>query len=388
MKNLITGLTIVALTLWASMVFAGDFHVGSTLVCSDCHTMHYSLTHDYSGGTSPTTTSEGAGQSIWLGSNTTGGNGNQKLLKAADNELCLQCHHGKSFAPDVLGANSNGYVREAGGLNQTGVTEGDGYYNYMGHTLGATTLPPGGTGNFTPDPTAGLRCIDCHSQHGSATQFRNLQSHVGSVSGLNFTYAVGTNNLNSADVFELVGAGSAMASHYGVGNVSYNRPAVTVNNTGSNVSNWCKACHTDFHGAVGDTSTIGGSITAGGFNRHPAGGVNIGAVGASLGATYYSNMKEFVNGASSGVLTPAKTNFAKVMDPTGGNTMNADGTWVTAPNTANQYTPNCLTCHKAHGNKNAFGLIEMENTGAITEEGTANGGEAAKNLCKQCHIQG
>jgi hypothetical protein len=45
-----------------------------------------------------------------------------------------------------------------------------------------------------------------------------------------------------------------------------------------------------------------------------------------------------------------------------------------------------MSCHKAHGNQNSFGLIYMSGTGTVTEEG--DDGVQAKDLCKQCHVQG
>jgi hypothetical protein len=38
------GLGLVAM---ASLCFAGDFHYGINLICSDCHVMHYSQSHGY-----------------------------------------------------------------------------------------------------------------------------------------------------------------------------------------------------------------------------------------------------------------------------------------------------------------------------------------------------
>ena len=38
------------LLLAAGPSVAGLAHVGSRLICSDCHTMHYSMQHNYRGG--------------------------------------------------------------------------------------------------------------------------------------------------------------------------------------------------------------------------------------------------------------------------------------------------------------------------------------------------
>ena len=50
------------------------------------------------------------------------------------------------------------------------------------------------------------------------------------------------------------------------------------------------------------------------------------------------------------------------------------------------YTPSCFSCHKAHGNQNAFGLIYMKGTGAVTEQG--DDGTQLPDLCHQCHGMG
>ena len=50
--------------------------------------------------------------------------------------------------------------------------------------------------------------------------------------------------------------------------------------------------------------------------------------------------------------------------------MDCRGLWLgTGANTT--VTLSCMSCHKAHGNKNAFGLIFMKGTGTRTEEPTA-----------------
>jgi len=64
--------------------------------------------------------------------------------------------------------------------------------------------------------------------------------------------------------------------------------------------------------------------------------------------------------------------------------MSASGVWD--PPAADN-TPSCMSCHKSHGNQNAFGLIYMSGTGTVTEEGDVNGTQS-KDLCKQCHVQG
>ncbi len=320
----------------------GDYHNPPYLICSDCHTMHYSLQHDYSGGAPPT-----------LG----GGGPFRYLLRWDGNALCTSCHDGQTFAPDVVGSHVNGYVRQAGGTT-TGATP---YDNWKGHTLSNQYVtPPGGTSRMA------LACGSCHDPHGNAN-YRNLGGTVP------VTYAKGTND-TTKDVFERKYYGdnvSSMAERYSVDNVDFNEP----NTQQSAMGRFCRGCHTDFHGQKGD-SNMGGNGTGGTeWLRHPTADANIGAVGG---------------GHSS--LTTFSSRFyrVKVMSPTG-NWGTQGQAWANAPT---DLTPTCITCHKAHGNQNPFGLIYMAGTGPITEEGDAEGngppsaGGGARKLCKQCHVQG
>ena len=98
------------------------------------------------------------------------------------------------------------------------------------------------------------------------------------------------------------------------------------------------------------------------WKRHPTADVNIGESGTST--TYISSLARY----------NTVTNKVKVMD--------SQGTWL---GTNTTLTPSCFSCHKAHGNKNPFGLIFMNGTGTRTEEGD---GGAYKDLCRQCHSEG
>jgi hypothetical protein len=334
---------------------AGDYHTGATLFCSDCHVMHYSQSHGYS--------PSGAGLYTPLGA----AGPYTFLLRNDVNDLCLTCHDGSSFAPDVLEANFASNVREAGALNRDGAIP---YYPSTGHTLDSADTPPGGSGTWAPDPVEGLTCVNCHNQHGGSSTtvpnpYRNLRTRPGGVSVDPPSYAKGTNDLTK-DVFE------KFSNDYDAADVNFNEP----DQAKSAMGNWCGACHSNFHGGPGSTN-VGGTGTPGvDFDRHPTAGVDIGAAGGG-----HSNKNIFATGDRNGTPTTPKLNWVKVMT----NTQNwkpATGAEVT------DHTPTCITCHKGHGNKNAFGLIYMNgaNAGGITEEGTAGG--VYKDLCKQCHVQG
>lgn len=323
---LLTGLIMVGAVAVAT---AGDFHKTATLVCSDCHVMHYSQQHGYTTG------------GIFTPLGTAGPYA--ALLRNEPVELCLTCHNGTSFAPDVFGDNAGTTpVRQAGALNAIaghGLTNDAGYDVIDGHSLFSPDMPPGGTGTaYVPDANEGLWCGSCHGVHGTVN-YRNLALR-GIFAGDTVSYAIGTNDLTK-DVFE------RSAASYNVDDVDFNEP--DVNN--SRYGRWCKNCHVDFHGSPGDVNM---TDAAGDFVRHPVAGVNI--------------------GASARVRTVALTNNPKLMD--------SQGLWTDASTTL---TPSCMTCHKGHGNQNAFGLIFMGHNGTVTEEGD---GGTFREMCRQCHGMG
>lgn len=314
----------------SSSCMAGDYHTGPLLVCSDCHTMHYSVSHNYTGGPPEP-----------LGP----GGPFPHLLKWEANLLCLTCHDGATFAPDVLGANTGVYVRQAGALT-TGTAP---YEDYKGHTLRSTMVAPGGAwSNAT-----GLECVDCHTIHGETTgiiyapgytngQWRNMIGSPGTAAApVPVTYAT-RNNDPTKDVFERDPSLGQVEIHYSVNNVDFNEPIPTDSAYGQ----WCKGCHTDFHGRLTDPNILGSS----GFIRHPTAGINL---SGEMLAQYKSH-----------------PNRVKVLMGPG----------------PDDYTPSCMSCHKAHGNENAFGLIYMAGTGVVTEEGDS--GTALRDLCWQCHTEG
>lgn len=339
---------ILALCAVASLSFAGDYHRNLSLVCSDCHTMHFSQEHGYN--------PDGSGFSTTLGA----GGPYHYLLRNDVNTLCLSCHNGSAFAPDVFEAHGNGYVRQAGALNNE--SSGAPYYPTTGHTLDSTDPAPGGT--FAN--ADGLNCVNCHAAHGSGlggNSYRNLGGFgtaVGSATAISYSRGdvEGANPL-STWVHEAISSGTS-ANHYGVGAITFNEPVVAE----SKYAAFCKGCHTDFHGAVGGPEVGGTGVPAEEFVRHPNAGVDIGAIGG---------------GHSTLTTLTSKVNQVQVMSPTGQKAGAYNGTDT-------GLTPSCMSCHKGHGNQNAFGLIYMSGTGTIDEEG--DDGVGSRNTCKQCHGQG
>ncbi len=343
-KRILTSVGVVlAIMAMASLSIAGDFHAGINLVCSDCHVMHFSQGHGYNANGSGNTTALGAAGPYEL------------LLRNDISELCLSCHDGQAWAPDVFESHGNGYVRQAGALNEVG---GNGQYPpTTGHTLGSTAVAPGSSPPWSsPD---GLECTNCHAAHGGGTagnSYRNLGG-FGTVPGpaLAISYSRGdvevSNDLTKW-VFESASSG-VTANHYGVGAITFNEP----DQNKSKYGEFCKSCHTNFHGDVGGTELGGGA--AGRFHRHPTNGADIAG----------SNLTRFLG----------KANEVQVMSAAG----HKPGTYVA---TDTDLTPSCMTCHKGHGDQNAFGLIFMVGTGTVTEQG--DNGVDMRNTCRQCHPQG
>jgi hypothetical protein len=380
-KALVVIVTLALVALGAGVSVGGEYHAGNTNFCSDCHTMHFSMNHGFAAGGAITPGTPAAGGD-WLG--TTGPNA--FLLKAPANELCLACHNGQTFAPDVLAANTNGGAtnREAGALND--LTGAAPYDTWKGHTLGSTVNPPG----FNPvllgltanwyDPAKGLECISCHSQHGSAASYRNLGPYaLGTTAPYRPTYVLGSTNDTTLDVWinvsGYISGSSAPATFnpfYDSANVSFNRVDNTVNSmkTSNRIDNLCGACHADFHGGPGDANIGATSAALDGFIRHPSSQVTIGAAGTQ-GFGGHSSLSRFV----------ANTTKVKVYAN--------DRTGFT------DATPGCVSCHKSHGNQNPFGLVFLNRSAAsVNEEGGFASGQTAdlttgyRNLCGQCHSQG
>lgn len=332
MKRLSVLLSVLFVAGTAMIAAAGDYHYGTSLICSDCHTAHYSQQHGYAPGNNNFTPLGAGGPFVGL-------------LRDDENKLCLSCHNNQGWAPDVFGANGGtARLRQAGGLNIAaghGISNDPGYDEIDGHTLYSTATPPGGNTSAYVVGPEGLVCSNCHGVHGSAVQYRNMQLR-GIFAGDTVSYAIGTNDLSKA-VLERVPNG------YAEGDVDFNEPDVR----NSAYGKWCQNCHTDFHGQSGDANM--GDVTNG-WKRHPVADVNM--TGSTLSRW------------------AGKTNKLKVMD--------SQGLW-TGVATDNTLTPSCFTCHKGHGNMNSFGLIFMNGTGTRTEEG--DGGQF-RDMCRQCHGMG
>jgi len=355
--RLVAVLLLVALAAPRRAVRAGDYHEGSTLNCSECHVMHRP-----GGGPSAAARRPGRGPAGGREVPLAGLERPAGLLRDDIDELCLSCHDNSSQATDVLGANrgrSPGAVRQAGFLSWLGV-EGRAA---AGHTLGALETAPGSSPPWRAElengPGRGLSCTNCHLHHGdpSARPYRNLRADAGNNArgeGL-VTYnheRPGSNDL-SRDVFV------RRMRDYDESAVDFNEPR----SMDSAMGRFCAGCHDVFHGGP-NASTIAARGPGGDevlFVRHPTAGVNVGAMGGRR---------------SSAAHLASHRNRLKVMSEVG----------VWSP-PGGDVTPTCISCHKAHGNANPFGLIYRSGTGAPTENGDTNG-DSLRHLCGQCHVQG
>lgn len=305
--------TILSLGLLAGPASAGDYHVGDTLVCTECHR-----------------------------------NG-QRLSRPDVNGTCLSCHGAAAVnVPGVLGPNPSGVPRQAGALNGIGTLG-----HHTGHTLGSPDQAPGGT--WTAG-AGGMTCTDCHAAHGQPDQYRNLVLRPGTAAtDRPITYASGPANDLTRDVW--LGPSPTMAGRYAADNVRFNQP----DPTRSAYAAWCQGCHTQFHGAAGAPNMGGmfGGEVGRGWIRHPTVGVAVGARG--------DRHSSFARYASLG-------NRVQTLSPS--------GVWPARDNAVS-----CMSCHKAHGNRNPFGLLYMSGRGRLTEEGDTGGGTYI-HLCRQCHTEG
>lgn len=375
--------TLTLVLLLATSGTTGEWHSGAKNFCYDCHTMHFSMQHGFDGGAVSSTPALGGN---WLSA--TGPN--QFLLKAPANQLCLSCHDAQTFAPDVKEVNTNAASypqgRSAGAIND--MTSAAPYDQWKGHTLDSTATPPGfdptviGASATWYDPAGGLECISCHAQHGPATAYRNLGPYSlgGAATGARPTYTISSTNDTSVDVWinlasYTAGSGTpaTFGPYYDQSNVSFNRNDATVGTTltSNRMDTFCGACHGTFHGGPGDTGIGASAAVLDGFIRHPTSQVTIGASGTQ-GYGGHSSLTRFV--------------------------ANTTKTRVYASDRAG-YTdasPGCVSCHKAHGNQNPFGLFFLNGnaTAGVNEQGgfvtgqTVGYEQGFRNLCGQCHGQG
>jgi predicted CXXCH cytochrome family protein len=197
-----------------------NYHAGESLVCSDCHSMHFSLDHGYEGGAVGTQPATGGD---WLPP----GGPNGQLLKLPRDQLCIACHDGGGVAAPAVIAPVTG--DPAGGAFARTQSPGA---PATGHVLG-TPLPSG--------PTRELGCATCHASHGSGS-FRNLRADP---AGLGQQHTVVARPVLPEGAESLSDAARLEAA-YASRNIVYD----------SGMSDWCRSCHATVHGHSGTPSTL------------------------------------------------------------------------------------------------------------------------------------
>jgi hypothetical protein len=328
--------------------------------------MHASRQHSYSGAVLSATDYARYNQGV----------GHPKLLTAdGTNATCLSCHDAPfGTNTDVFKTNTTTLMgfRSAGALNGTvtGHEDNTVYQDYFGHTLGSTATPPGWdvTANGAYDPgTEGFNCSFCHAVHGGAQDaFRNLGGSAymgpGPIFGtptnpfkVNYptipanTLAAGTFD-STVDVMQWASTdrpAGAGTSGRDARNVVFGKGSANVNGA-NGMNNYCANCHGLFHGATNVVDASGNNL------KHPTSGSNDIVARMTTGVAQFN------------VTRPVYTASDKSTGEVG-----------------------CLTCHKAHGNQHAFGLIWPLNGTAETATTNFEQGDGAafQALCKTCHPQ-
>jgi hypothetical protein len=206
MKKLIFGFLIVDVVVLTGAItlLSGEWHTGSSLVCSQCHTIHYGE----------------------QGNGDPGGPFPYLLSHSTINGLCLSCHDGSDAStPDVLFPVTM-YQSSGDEHSAAGFFSGTGAASDSAHNLAVLDLVP----LRSPAANMALSCASCHNVHGNGN-YRNLAYDPDSSGS-------GTNVIIGTDIFE--GTSPAVPptpegskSAYKSSNIGYR----------SNLASWCAECH-------------------------------------------------------------------------------------------------------------------------------------------------
>ncbi len=286
----------IVVLIWVVGVPAGEYHIGSGLVCAQCHILHYGE----GGGGEP------------------GGPFTYLLSHSTINGLCLSCHDGSDpTAPDVLAAVSM-YDATSDEHSAAGYFAGTDVSSDSAHDLGVTDLVP----LRTPSTNIALSCASCHDVHGNGN-YRNLVSDPDSSGS-------GTNVVLGTDIFEGVAPavpptqeGSVAA--YKSSNIGYR----------SNLSYWCAECHN-----LLETNEDG--VTPAHYKRHPS-DVSLDVAGGHTDPSNWTAGDSLGFGTATGDGTEGVPRV-RFQEATATD-------YSSAKTVASTNQVFCTTCHLAHGGK-------------------------------------
>lgn len=330
MRIFIALLALFALSIIDKNTAAGEEIGHARLLCSDCHTMHYSVSGEIPPGAGP------------------GGPFVDLLLTQTTNQLCLSCHDGSDpSAPNV--DNALGYAPAAGYFSPGGsVIEGN------RHSLGSSDDPPGHTGGSWSEI---LTCASCHEPHEN-TNYRNLVENPGEGKTVRVTTMSGPVYDGLSTVQEI--AVEPVTVRYSEDNIRYRRSDMGSDQYG--LAEWCGGCHGDFHGTGGSPNMGGGPAGDTGAGRewlrHPTRDVMMSEAAANdhLGTDNW--------------FTPLASRVPVVSPSTIPGTVNDSDNEVF-----------CGSCHKAHGSSHPDMLI-------FDRDRTSSPGDGSRmaETCTQCHF--